>query len=77
MLMRFEANGSIDTTFANEGIFLQRTGNYSGLYGMELQPDGKIVTAGYTNVKSSDDFLLMRNDAGSCINPALIMYLLN
>jgi uncharacterized delta-60 repeat protein len=32
MLMRFEANGSIDTTFANEGIFLQRTGNYSGLY---------------------------------------------
>lgn len=47
-LVRLLADGSLDTNFGNDGIFLDQTGGADcGVYALTLQPDGKIVAAGY------------------------------
>lgn len=44
---RFNADGSLDSGFANNGVFRHDfTGSSDKLYGIVLQPDGKIVAAG-------------------------------
>ena len=51
-LVRFTANGSLDSTFGTRGVVLTEPSGYSGqqpIYspaGLLLQPDGKIVLAG-------------------------------
>ncbi|MFI1031575.1 calcium-binding protein [Streptomyces sp. NPDC020951] len=45
-LMRFNANGSVDTTFDGDGIVRTDFGDYESVEGIALQPDGKIVAAG-------------------------------
>jgi uncharacterized delta-60 repeat protein len=48
-LYRFEANGDLDTTFADSGKAVHRfSGNLAGeMYGVKILSDDKIVTAGY------------------------------
>ena len=46
---RFNANGSVDTSFASNGLFLNFysvNAAYSAAYGVAIQGDGKIVLAG-------------------------------
>lgn len=47
---RFNANGSIDTTFANKGTFFKRFDPTSGgsLHGVHLLADGRIVVVGFS-----------------------------
>jgi uncharacterized delta-60 repeat protein len=67
-LARYTSSGTLDTTFDNDGKLFIDFGSFDqAAYKVFLQPDGKIVTAGYPNTESSDsDFLLARcNSNGS------------
>jgi uncharacterized delta-60 repeat protein len=61
-LARYNSNGTLDTTFHGDGKLFIDFGSFDQTaYSVFLQPDGKIVTAGYPNTESSDsDFLLAR-----------------
>jgi uncharacterized delta-60 repeat protein len=61
-LARYTSNGTLDTTFHGDGKVQIDFGSFDQTaYSVFLQPDGKIVTAGYPNTESSDsDFLLAR-----------------
>ncbi len=43
---RFNADGSLDTSFANDGVFRYHFNGDDHGYGIVLQPDGKIIIAG-------------------------------
>ncbi|MEW6348652.1 MAG: DUF4347 domain-containing protein [Thermodesulfobacteriota bacterium] len=65
--VRYNADGSLDTTFDFEGKVNTPVGA-SGDYGRSLaiQSDGKIVVAGYSNVGGNSDFSVVRyNSNGS------------
>lgn len=49
-LVRYNSNGSIDTTFGTNGFNTNTTGTNAGITGVAVQPDGKIVVGG-----TSDD----------------------
>ena len=58
-LLRYNSDGSLDTTFADSGIEIRDLGgSHEGLIwgGLAIQTDGKILAAGY----SSGDFLVLR-----------------
>lgn len=63
-LARYNANGSLDTTFSGDGRQFIDFGSFDQTaYKVLLQPDSKIVTAGYPNTESSDsDFLVGRSN---------------
>jgi len=60
-LMKFKSDGSVDTSFGEQGILFQDV-NGSGIEAndMELQKDGKIMIAGNTLVESGWDFSFLR-----------------
>ena len=67
VLVRYNANGTLDTTFDTDGI---STINISGnsidvAQTVVLQSDGKIVVAGNSNAGGSDDFTVVRYNAMS------------
>ncbi|GAB7110010.1 hypothetical protein JCM4814A_83250 [Streptomyces phaeofaciens JCM 4814] len=45
-LMRFNADGGVDTSFDGDGIVRTDFGDYESVEGITLQPDGKIVAVG-------------------------------
>jgi uncharacterized delta-60 repeat protein len=51
-LLRYNSNGSLDTTFGNNGIVTTDIGNVDDqAYAVELQSDGKIVVAGRRGIQ--------------------------
>jgi uncharacterized delta-60 repeat protein len=68
-LARFNADGSLDNSFDNDGKVLTSIGDYNFCTDLVIQSDGKIVVAGITVVNSSNnrlDFALARyNSDGS------------
>lgn len=64
---RFNSNGSFDDTFGGHGMLNEGIVMGSTLYlASALQPDGKLVTAGYTFNGKNNDFALARyNTDGS------------
>lgn len=46
-LVRYESNGQLDPTFNQTGIVTTSYGFYDQIYSIAIQPDGKIVTAGF------------------------------
>jgi uncharacterized delta-60 repeat protein len=66
-LARYKSNGSLDTTFDSDGKVTTHFGSVDNGRALAIQPDGKIVVAGFT-VKSmtNNDFALARyNSNGS------------
>ena len=61
-LARYNAKGTLDTTFGTGGTIATNFGNSDVAVGVVIQPDGKIVAAGYTaNANYSvSDFALAR-----------------
>lgn len=49
MVARFNANGELDTSFGNEGIVIEHVGFVDKCNGLILQPDSKIIIAGYSD----------------------------
>ena len=65
-LVRYNSNGTPDSTFGVNGIMTTNLGGiYSEAYACTLQPDGKVVTVGYSNatkggVGTNYDFAIVR-----------------
>ena len=74
VIIRYNANGSLDTSFDTDGIATTSLGNMNdGANALDLQPDGKIVAAGYVSVPFEQtaytDFAVVRyNSDGSLDN---------
>lgn len=66
LLLRFQSDGSLDSTFDGDGRRIVTGPGDDRAQAVVIQPDGKIVVAGYTNVQGSNDFFLLRfNTNGS------------
>ena len=65
---RYLPNGSPDPNFGTNGVYVstQNTTDDDAAYGIALQPDGKIVLAGYTytNFTYSDNLIIRLDTAG-------------
>ncbi len=70
-LLRYRADGTLDTGFGNSGKVLTPigTGNDRGL-GIALQSDGSILVAGSTVIGNNTDFAVVRYD-GDPVAPAV------
>jgi uncharacterized delta-60 repeat protein len=71
-IVRFNADGSVDTSFGMSGI---ATADYSGgttndekIHALAVQPDGKIVAAGYARIGSPVDFAVVRFNADGMLD---------
>jgi uncharacterized delta-60 repeat protein len=59
-LVRYNTNGSLDTTFGTGGIVTTAIGTNDVATSLAIQSDGKLVTAGYSYNGTDYDFTLMR-----------------
>jgi len=66
-LVRYNPDGSLDTTFNTTGIVTTAVGvDYDQLNAMAIQPDGKLVAAGFASIGAQYEFALVRyNSDGS------------
>jgi uncharacterized delta-60 repeat protein len=65
-LLRLDTNGNLDTTFSDDGKVKLDFGGSEGAQGVAIQPDGKIVIVGQTDVGGTIDLLAARfNPNGS------------
>lgn len=64
-IMRFQADGSLDTTFGNNGIASEPADTATTTFptALALQPDGKILLAGRQGSAGTEDFGLTRRNA--------------
>jgi uncharacterized delta-60 repeat protein len=61
IVARYKTDGTLDGSFGNEGLVTTDiSGGSDRALAVTLQPDGKIVVAGYARVGSSDDFAVVR-----------------
>jgi uncharacterized delta-60 repeat protein len=60
-LVRYNADGTLDTTFSDDGKVITPVGLANDLgYSVALQPDGKILVAGHIDNSNHQDFALVR-----------------
>jgi uncharacterized delta-60 repeat protein len=59
-LARYNPDGSLDPSFDEDGKKVSGFGADDQALAMALQPDGKIVAAGFTNAQGTRDFALGR-----------------
>ena len=70
-VLRFNNNGSLDNSFDGDGKVIIDYGlnSFDEVYGIAIQPDGKILISGNTDKDGTDDFAIMRfNTNGSLDN---------
>jgi uncharacterized delta-60 repeat protein len=68
-IARYNPNGSLDTTFDGDGKLVQNiTSVYDMVTGLAIQPDGKIIAAGYANGGSGTDFATIRYNANGSVD---------
>jgi len=71
-VVRYNPNGSLDTTFSGDGKVIVDFGGLgidTGGYGLAIQADGKIVIAGYMNNGTDSDFALYRFNSNGSLDP--------
>ena len=69
-LVRYLANGALDTTFSGDGkVLTDFSGGSNGFWGgLEIQPDGKIVIAGWMWNGADFDFAAYRHNANGTLD---------
>ena len=60
VLVRYDTNGSLDTSFGSEGIVNTSISRFCTCFSTVIQNDGKIVVAGYALAGNHTDFALVR-----------------
>jgi uncharacterized delta-60 repeat protein len=65
VLVRYNTDGTLDTTFDNDGIARTNLPTQEAIYDIALQNDGKIVATGYKAVTNDDLFIARYNSDGS------------
>lgn len=68
-VLRFNANGELDSTFGSDGIVLTDLGGNATARAVAIQPDGKIVVAGQAVYKDSGSFLVARYNTDGTLDP--------
>ncbi|MFN3564716.1 MAG: hypothetical protein ACK4V1_01855 [Burkholderiaceae bacterium] len=69
-LARYNADGTLDTTFGSGGKVLTPIGASDEIaYALALAPDGKLVVAGYSHSGTKFDFALARYNADGTLDP--------
>ncbi|NJO80827.1 MAG: hypothetical protein HC827_21540 [Cyanobacteria bacterium RM1_2_2] len=64
-LTRYNPNGTLDTSFGSGGRVITPIGsNADSAFSVTLQPDGKVVVAGFAFNGSNSDFALTRYSSG-------------
>ena len=77
-LARYLANGTLDTSFGSTGKVITAIGSGTDVANSAaLQPDGKIVVAGFCSNGTNDDFCLARYDGGPNTPKTLTEYIYN
>jgi len=62
--------GDLDPTFGTGGVVTTPVGAGSDVgYAIALQPDGRIVVAGHASNGVTNDFAVLRYDAGGVLDP--------
>lgn len=68
-LVRYLANGNLDNTFGSSGKVITAVGDESIINAIALQPDGKIVAAGYsTSFGFQGNYTLIRYNANGTLD---------
>lgn len=68
-VVRYNSDGSLDATFDGDGKVVTSIGSYSEVAtSVAIQPNGKIVVAGYTAVGSYADFAVLRYNADGSLD---------
>ena len=69
-IIRYNTNGSLDTSFDSDGILTTGigTGTDDYAYSIALQSDGQIVVAGYTYNVSNSDFAVVRYNSNGLLD---------
>jgi uncharacterized delta-60 repeat protein len=68
-LVRYDSSGNLDSTFDGDGIVTSDFGAVDWIFGLALQPDGKIVAAGTSHQGDSGfDFSLARYHANGALD---------
>lgn len=65
-ILRYTADGQLDTTFGNAGKIIVAPGSGDDVASaVEVRPDGSIVVGGYTYQGSNAEFIMLRYHSGS------------
>ena len=68
-VVRYSANGTLDTTFDGDGKVTTAIGAGDDLgYSVALQPDSKIIVAGYSSNGTNNDFAVVRYSANGTLD---------
>jgi uncharacterized delta-60 repeat protein len=67
-LVRYNADGTVDTGFGNGGRVVTSMGGYGEASALALQPDGSIVAAGYSLTQAGGVFALARFKADGTLD---------
>ena len=69
-LVRFNQNGTLDASFADNGIVRSLLGmSFSQFYSVAIQPDGKVVAAGFAiSSSNSRDMLIVRYQSNGTLD---------
>jgi uncharacterized delta-60 repeat protein len=68
-LARYNSNGTLDATFGISGIVTTDfAGSYDGASSVALQPDGKIVVAGFAGMNPFSNFALARYNSNGTLD---------
>ncbi len=59
-IVRYNSNGSLDTSFGGDGIVITDLSNYDYANSVVIQSDGKIIIAGYCYIGTYSDFVVVR-----------------
>ncbi|GEM_PF-1022297 len=68
-LARYNPNGSLDPTFGTGGVVTTDFGGEDAGRALVLQPDGKLVAAGYSYAGGTYDFALARYNPNGSLDP--------
>ena len=68
-LARYNTNGTLDTTFSTDGkVVKDVNGSSNGGVAVAMQPDGKIVVAGYASRTGTTDFAIYRYNTNGTLD---------
>jgi uncharacterized delta-60 repeat protein len=69
LLVRFQNNGSLDSTFNTNGIIIKNlNGNSENLQDIKIQNDNKIVVCGFSNFNINNDGILLRYNSNGILD---------
>ncbi|HWQ64481.1 MAG TPA: transporter substrate-binding domain-containing protein, partial [Methanospirillum sp.] len=69
VVLRYNQDGTLDTTFGNGGAVIYRGTGYDYAWGQTIQADGKIIIAGTTEINHNQTPVLIRYDLNGKPDP--------